>query len=56
MPGEDGVTEKTSEGHSAPHRYVVATYKLVRDEYYLWDVYTTKKKYDPFCEKQPSKE
>jgi len=53
MPGEDGVTEKTYEGHSAPHRYVVATYKLLRGEYYLWDIYTTKKKYEPFCEEQP---
>ena len=52
-PGEDGVTEKTYEGHSSPHRYVVATYKQIRGEYYLWDVYTTKKKYEPFCEKQP---
>jgi hypothetical protein len=53
MDGEDGVTEETSEGHSGLHRYVVATYKFMRGEYYLWDVYTTKKKYEPFCEKQP---
>lgn len=53
MPGEDGVTEATYEGHSAPHRYIVATYKLIRGKYYLWDIYTTKKKYDPFCEQQP---
>jgi len=53
MAGEDGVTEETYEGHSAPHRYIVATYKLLRGEYYLWDIYTTKKKYEPFCEQQP---
>jgi len=53
MAGEDGVTEKTYEGHSATHRYVVATYKLIRGQYCLWDVYTTKKKYEPFCEEQP---
>lgn len=47
MPGEEGVTEQTYEGHSAPHRYIVATYKLIRGEYYLWHVYTTKRKYDP---------
>lgn len=53
LPNEDGVTEETYEGHSDPHRYVVATYKLIRGEYYLWDVYTTQKKYEPYCEKQP---
>ncbi len=53
LPGEEGVTEATYEGHSAPHRYVVATYKLIRGQYYLWNIYTTKKKYEPFCEEQP---
>ncbi len=53
LPGEEGITEETYEGHSAPHRYVVATYKLIRGVYYLWDVYTTKKKYEPFSEKIP---
>jgi len=53
MPGEDGVTEATYEGHSAPHRYIVATYKLIRGQYYLWDIYTTQKKYEPFCEEMP---
>jgi len=53
LPGEGGVTKETYEGHSAPHRYVVVTYKLIRGQYYLWDVYTTKKKYEPFCEEQP---
>ena len=28
-------------------------YTLIRGEYYLWDIYTTKKKYKPFCEEQP---
>ncbi|MBF0593888.1 MAG: VCBS repeat-containing protein [Candidatus Omnitrophica bacterium] len=56
MAGEDGVTEETVEGHSAPHRYVVATYKLIRAQYYLWDVYSTKKKYEPFCEQQPARD
>ena len=53
IPGEDGITEETYEGHSAPHRYIVATYKLIRSQYYLWEIYTTKKKYEPFCEDQP---
>ncbi|MDP8260931.1 MAG: hypothetical protein P9M01_01135 [Candidatus Kappaea frigidicola] len=53
MAGEGGVTKETYEGHSAPHRYIVVTYKLLRGEYYLWDIYTTKKKYEPFCEEQP---
>jgi len=48
LPGEDGVTEETYEGHSAPHRYVFVTYKLIRGEYYPWNYYTTKKKYVPF--------
>lgn len=53
MPGEEGITESTYEGHSAPHRYVVATHKLIRGEYLLWDIYTTKEKYEPFCREQP---
>ena len=53
IPGEDGVTEKTYEGHSDKHHYLVMTYKLIRGKYYLWEAYTTKKKYEPFCEKQP---
>ncbi len=53
LAGEDGITEEIYEGHSGPHRYVVATYKLIRDQYTLWDIYTTKKKYEPFCEEQP---
>ncbi|MFC1709767.1 hypothetical protein ACFL2J_06930 [Candidatus Omnitrophota bacterium] len=62
MPGEDDITEDNYEGHSGPHRYVVATYKLIKgnefrpDKYYLWDIYTTKKKYEPFCEAQPEEQ
>ena len=53
LPGEDGITEETYEGHSSSHRYIVAIYKLIREDYVLWDIYTTKKKYEPFCEEQP---
>ena len=53
MGAEDGIAEDAYEGHSDPHRYVVATYKFIRGEYWLWDIYTTKKKYEPFCEEQP---
>lgn len=53
LPGEDGVTSETYEGHSARHRYIVATFKLIREEYTLWDIYTTKEKYEPFCKEQP---
>ena len=55
LPGEDGITDKTYEGHSAPHRYIVAIYKPVRGEYCLWDIYTTKKKYEPFSEEMPER-
>ena len=48
LSGEEGVTKSTFEGHSSPHKYVVATYKLVRNEYLLWNVYTTVKRYEPF--------
>ncbi len=48
LPGEEGVTEETYEGHSSPHRYVFVTYKLIRGEYYPWNYYTTKKKYSPY--------
>lgn len=54
LEGEDGSTDY--EGHSADHRYLVVTYKLIRGEYYLWEAYTTKKKYEPFGEKQPVKD
>lgn len=53
LPGEDDVTEETYEGHSGLHRYIVATYKLIRGQYQLWDIYTTKMKYEPFCKEQP---
>lgn len=57
LPGEDDITEATYEGHSGLHRYVVATYKLINSslgyQYVLWDIYMTKKKYEPFCEEQP---
>jgi hypothetical protein len=51
LPGEEGVT--AYEGHSSPHRYVVATYKLLRSQYTLWDIFTTKNKYEPYCEEMP---
>ena len=59
LPGEEDVTEATCEGHSMPHRYVVATYKFIKgnefrkDDYCLWAIYTTEKKYEPFCEQMP---
>ena len=53
LPGEDGITDNAYEGHSAPHRYIVAIYRPLRGEYYLWDIYTTKKKYEPYCEEMP---
>ena len=56
MAGEDGVTERNFEGHSAPHRYLVTTCKRIQGKYSLWEAYTTKKKYDPFCEKQPERD
>ena len=61
MPGEDGATEENYEGHSTAHRDVVEIYKLIKgtdyrdDQYMLWDVYTTKKKYEPFCEEMPKR-
>lgn len=51
IAGEDGV--KVYEGHSAPHRYIAATYKLVKGKYCLWHLYTTNNKYEPFCVEQP---
>jgi hypothetical protein len=56
LAGEDGVTENNYEGHSAPHRYLVTTYKRIQGKYSLWEAYTTKKKYDPYCEKQPERD
>lgn len=48
LPGEDGVTNETYEGHSSPHRYIFVTYKLIRGRYDRWDFYTTKQRYEPF--------
>ena len=48
LPGEEGVTEETYEGHSSPHKYLFVTYKLLRGEYYPSNFYTTKKKYQPY--------
>jgi len=62
MPGEDGATEENYEGHSTAHRYVVEIYRLIKgsdardDQYTLWDVYMTKKKYEPFFEEQPARD
>ena len=53
LPGDEGVTEATCEGLGDPHRNVVATYKLLSGKFRLWDIYTTNKKFMPFCEKQP---
>ena len=53
LPGEDEITKESYEGHSDPHRYIVAKYKLIKNQYYLWDAYMTKKKYEPFCRKKP---
>lgn len=53
LPGENGLGEQEYEGHSASHRYVVATYKWMRDAFWVWGIYTTKKKYDPYPENVP---
>lgn len=53
LPGEDGLPEEEQEGHSAPHRYMVATYKWIRGGFQIWDLYTTRKKYDPYPEQVP---
>jgi len=39
---------KPFEGHSVPHFFRVAVYKLDKGEYVLQRKYTTKKKYEPF--------
>lgn len=56
LPGEDGITEENYEGHSGAHRYIVATYKWLRNKYYLWDVYTTKQKYPAWSEIIPPRD
>jgi len=40
--------EISGEAEDGQHRYVVATYKLFSHGYVLWDVYTTRVKYEPF--------
>ena len=52
-PGDDGIPDENYEGFTTPHKYIVATYKLVQGGYSLWDIYTTKEKYEPFVEEQP---
>ena len=44
---------KSFEGHSAPHLFMVSIYRLIGDQYELSEEYTTKQKYEPFCEEQP---
>lgn len=53
MPGEGNVTDETYEGHSSPHRQFVFTYKLLRGEFYLWNVRTTAQKYEPWSHQIP---
>ena len=44
---------KPFEGHSEPHLFTVSIYKLTDAGYKLSKEYTTKKKYEPFCEEMP---
>ena len=37
-----------AEAELDPHRYVVAVYKLLSGGYALWEVFTTRTKYDPY--------
>lgn len=53
LPGEDGLQDQEYEGHSGPHRYMVATYKWIRGSFQIWDLYTTKKTYDPYPDDVP---
>jgi len=53
LPGEEGMKEQGYEGHSGSHRYIVATYKWMRDNFRIWDIYTTKEKYEPYPERVP---
>ena len=46
-------TSKPFEGHSSPHLYEVSIYKMEAGGYKLSQRYTSKKKYEPFCEEQP---
>lgn len=40
--------EISAEAELGQHRYVVAIYKLLSGGYALWEVYTTRTKYDPY--------
>jgi hypothetical protein len=31
-------------------------YQRIQGQYSLWEPYTTRKKHDPFCEKQPERD
>lgn len=44
---------KPFEGHSEPHLFTVSIYKPVGTNFELAREYTSKKKYEPFCEEQP---
>lgn len=44
---------KPFEGHSSPHLFMVSIYKLTDTGYKLSREYTSKKKYESFCEQQP---
>lgn len=44
---------KPFEGHSSLHLFKVRIYKLGRGKYKLSKEYTSRKKYEPFCEEQP---
>lgn len=55
LPGEDGLGEQEYEGHSGAHRYMVATYKWIRDGFQRWDLYTTKTKHNPYPESVPER-
>ena len=52
------VTDKSKpfEGHSEPHLFTVSIFKPTDTGYQLAKEYTTKKKYEPFCEEQPKDE
>lgn len=53
MSQDVGDASKLFEGHSSLHLFTVSTYKLTDAGYKLSREYTTKEKYEPFCEEQP---
>ena len=53
---ENGKDNPAYEGHSEPHLFTVSTYKLTNTGFQLAKEYTTKKKYEPFCNDQPKDE